>query len=106
MSESGGEDSKRKYEYEHYDLGYGMHFGRHSLFGPHVAIGKGSNMVHVYPYKVFIADEEVPLSPGQRRVVSDVLKALELRVAGATRPVDKIVLDDPLGFSGKKDGGT
>ena len=87
-------DSGHKYEYEHYDLGYGMHFGRHSIFGPHLAIGRGRDMVHIYPYKVFIGGESVPLSPEQQRVVLSVFGAVERRIS-ATRVAPVLKTSDP-----------
>ena len=79
----------RKYEYEHYDLGYGMHFGKHSVFGPHVAIGSGDSMVHFYPYKIFFADgSEIRLSPKQQRAMVNSLFAIERRISMDSVPVD------------------
>lgn len=77
-----------KYEYDHFDLGYGMHYGVHSVFGEHVAFGERSNMVHIYPYKIFIGDDPdmaIRLTPAQQRVLANVFKIVKRRIdmAGA-----------------------
>lgn len=80
------EPREHKYEYDHYDLGYGLHYGVHSLFGEHVAIGTGASMVHLYPYKIFIGDDKenvVLLTPAQQRVMRNMFKAVARRIEAA-----------------------
>ena len=75
-----------KYEYDHFDLGYGMHYGVHTVFGDHVALGQGSNMIHIYPYKIYIGadkDKAIPLDQDQQRVIKNIFKVLKRRVEGA-----------------------
>lgn len=78
-----GQERVHRYEYDHYDLGYGLHYGVHSLFGEHVALGTGANMVHLYPYKIFIGTEDgqsVQLSPAQQRIMSNMFRAIRRRI--------------------------
>lgn len=77
------ENRKRKYEYKHFDLGYGMHYGEHSLYGPHIALGIGANAVHLYPYKIFIGEDHnaaISLTPAQQRVISNLFEIMQRRV--------------------------
>jgi hypothetical protein len=82
------EGGKKKYEYNHYDLGYGLHYGVHSRFGEHVALGQGRNMVHIYPYKIYIGDDHsqaINLTPDQQAVVQSMLSTM-LRRASVVKP--------------------
>jgi hypothetical protein len=75
-----------KYEYNHFDLGYGMHYGMHSFFGEHIAFGTGSNMVHIYPYKIYIGDDNenaLEVSPEQQRVLRNIFKIIGRRIEAA-----------------------
>jgi hypothetical protein len=68
-----------KYEYNHVDLGYGIHIGDHTIYGKHVALGKGSNMIHIYPYKIYIGDDHdnaIELNSEQQRIVSNILRVM------------------------------
>ena len=75
-----------KYEYDHYDLGYGLHYGMHSIFGEHIALGTGANMVHIYPYKIFIGENKtnaIDTSPEQRRILKNIFKIIGRRIEAA-----------------------
>lgn len=93
------EDKERKdfkYEYDHYDLGYGMHYGMHSVFGEHIALGRGSNMVHIYPYKIYIGDDKknaLEVAPEQQRVLRNVFKTMKRRIEA-----DKITSEKSSGI--------
>ena len=76
-------DKEYKYEYAHFDLGYGMHYGMHSIFGEHLALGSGSNMVHIYPYKIYIGADPtkaVDLDAEQQRVIKNIMKVIKRRI--------------------------
>ncbi len=74
-------DKNYKYEYDHYDLGYGLHYGVHSIFGKHIALGNsGAGMVHIYPYKIFIGDNHdnaIELTPEQQKVIENAFRSIE-----------------------------
>ena len=81
-------NEKKRYEYNHYDLGYGLHYGVHTRFGEHVALGQGRNMVHIYPYKIYIGDDHgqaITLAPDQQAVVQAMLSTM-LRRAQSVKP--------------------
>jgi len=76
-------ENSHRYEYNHYDLGYGLHYGVHTRFGEHVALGTGRNMIHVYPYKIFIGDDPekaVDLNPDQQAIVQALLSTMKRRI--------------------------
>jgi len=76
-------DNKHKYEYDHFVLGPDLHYGKHSAFGRHLAVGRGADTVHLYPNKIYIGGKKgtsVPLSPQQVLIVSRVLNKLDQRV--------------------------
>ena len=93
MSKADTKEKKTfKYEYNHYDLGYGMHYGMHSFFGEHIAFGTGSNMVHIYPYKIYIGDDNehaIDITPEQQRVLKNVFKIIGRRIEAAELNPDK-----------------
>jgi hypothetical protein len=93
MSDEKNKDKKSfKYEYNHYDLGYGMHYGMHSFFGEHIAFGTGSNMVHIYPYKIYIGDDHsnaLEITPEQQRVLKNVFKIIGRRIESANLESEK-----------------
>jgi hypothetical protein len=71
----------KKYEYCHYVLGPEVHFGKHSAFGDHVAIGTGASSLHIYRNRIFIGNgEEIKLTPSQTMLVSRILKRIEDKV--------------------------
>jgi len=81
-----------QYEYDHFDLGYGMHYGVHSYFGEHIAFGRGSNMVHIYPYKIFIGEGEetaVQMTPEQQRILRNVMKIVGRHIENSKLKADK-----------------
>jgi len=85
-AEKANRGPEHRYEYRHYDLGYGLHYGIHSLFGEHVAIGVGSNMVHLYPYKIVVGPDPadaVALTPAQQRVMRNMFRAMSRRIEAA-----------------------
>ena len=76
-------DKKHKYEYDHFVLGPDMHYGKHSAFGRHLAIGNGPNSVHLYPSKIYIGGKKgtsVPLAPEQVLIMSRILSRLDQKV--------------------------
>ena len=93
MPEDDKKDKKTfKYEYNHYDLGYGMHYGMHSFFGEHIAFGTGSNMVHIYPYKIYIGDDKehaIEMTPEQQRVLKNIFKIIGRRIEAANLESEK-----------------
>lgn len=75
------------HEYMHHVLYPGVHYGKHSRFGNHVALGDGANSVHLYGSKIYIGGKdgtEVPLTPAQMLIVSRVLGRLEQRINSKT----------------------
>ena len=71
-----------KYEYEHYVMAPGVHYGRHSIFGPHIAVGDGPNSFHVYPSKIYIGGRtgtSINLTPEQMRIVARILNKVDQR---------------------------
>ena len=77
------ENKKHKYEYDHFILGPDVHYGKHSAFGRHLAVGQGANTVHIYPSKIYIGGKQgtsVPLSPAQVLIISHVLSKLDQKV--------------------------
>lgn len=78
-------DGKHKYEYDHYILGPDIHYGRHSAFGRHVAIGQGNNTVHLYPNRIYIGGKKgtsLSLTPEQTLVMSRILNKMGQRAQG------------------------
>ena len=83
MGSNDAKSKEYKYEYDHFDLGYGMHYGMHSIFGEHLALGTGSNMVHIYPYKIFIGSDKsdaIDLDPEQQRIIKNIMKVIKRRI--------------------------
>ena len=69
---------EKKYEYAHYVLFPEVHFGKHSVFGDHVALGSGQNSIHIYRNRIFIGNgDEIKLSPQQSFIVSRILSRIE-----------------------------
>ena len=71
-----------KYEYEHYVMAPGVHYGRHSIFGPHIAVWDGPNSFHVYPSKIYIGGRtgtSINLTPEQMRIVARILNKVDQR---------------------------
>ena len=95
------EEKTYKYEYNHYDLGYGMHYGIHSYFGEHIALGVGSNMVHIYPYKIYIGDGEdnaIPLKAEHQRILKNIFK-----IMGGKIEASKVKAETYKGEMGEED---
>jgi hypothetical protein len=77
------ENNKHKYEYDHFVLGPDIHYGKHSAFGRHLAVGSGANSVHLYSTKIYIGGKKgtsVPLSPEQVMIMSRILSKLDQKV--------------------------
>jgi hypothetical protein len=73
-----------KYEYEHYMLAPGIHFGKHRQWGTHIALGEGANSIHIYPSKIYIGGKEgsdIVLSPSQMLIVKRILNRLEQKIS-------------------------
>jgi len=75
-------EKKPKYEYDHFVLGPDVHYGKHSVFGRHLAVGSGANTVHLYPTKMYVGGKQgssIPLSPDQMLIVGRILSKIEQR---------------------------
>lgn len=74
-------------EYTHHVLFPGVHFGKHKMWGTHIAIGDGSNSVHIYPSKIYIGGKEgsaLVLSPSQMLIVKRILNRMEQKINSDT----------------------
>jgi len=81
-----------KYEYRHYDLGYSLHYGIHSIFGEHLALGRGPNMVHLYNNRIYIGDRKensVALTPEQQQVMRNVFSLMRRKIEMEAPRTDK-----------------
>ena len=76
-------EKEHKYEYDHYVISPDIHFGKHSVFGKHVAIGTGRNSIHIYPSRIYISSgsegENIQLSPKQAMLVGGILEKIGQR---------------------------
>lgn len=100
------QDDKRP-EYLHYDLGHDMHFGKHRQFGTHIAIGKGPNMLHIFPDKILIGANEsqaVPLNPAQRRAIVNIMDTLERGLQNTCRNPSAVQYADGTSVFDKPEG--
>ena len=98
------EQKEYQYEYDHFDLGFGMHYGVHSYFGEHLAFGRGANMIHIYPYKIYIGDEHddaIDLSPKQTRVLRNIFGMVKRAIEA-----HKIKSEKYTGSMGPRTGNT
>ena len=75
-------EDQRKFEYAHYVLFPEVHYGQHSVFGDHIALGLGRNSMHIYRNRIFMGDAgEIRLTPEQTLVMSRIINRLHQKVS-------------------------
>jgi hypothetical protein len=71
---------KFPFEYEHHKLSPDVHFGKHTLYGRHLAIGTGEDTIHIYPTKLHFGGKDgqsLPLTAAQSLQVVRLLNKIE-----------------------------
>lgn len=70
-------------ERERYILGPDQHYGLHTGFGRHFAVGRGAQTVHLYPGRIHIggsSGDSLPLNSRQSAIVTKVLDRIARRI--------------------------